>query len=197
MNLISPELHVNGVANVAPREASCTSCHGSVNAAPPLDVAGETDTSSAGVGAHQTHVLGTATSRAVPCVECHVVPKRVLDTGHLDSALPAEVIFSGAALAFGASPAYGDGACQNTACHGAVFPNGHASGGTHTVPAWTQVTGMQASCGTCHGLPPPAPHPYLQFNPTCSACHEDIAPDNHTFLRPDLHVDGLVTFSVP
>jgi predicted CxxxxCH...CXXCH cytochrome family protein len=197
MRIIAPDLHVNGVVDVTSAEAECTSCHGSVNAAPPRDLAGETGTRSAGVGAHQTHVLGTATSRAVPCAECHVVPKQVLATGHLDSALPAEVVFSGVALAYGASPSYSKGSCQNSSCHGAVFPNGNASGGKHTVPVWTQVDGTEASCGTCHGLPPPAPHPYLSLNPICSACHEDIAPDNQTFVRPELHVDGIVTFSVP
>jgi predicted CxxxxCH...CXXCH cytochrome family protein len=195
-NIISPDLHVNGVVDVVDAE-SCTSCHGSANPAPPLDIAGDSQTSRAGVGAHQTHVLGTANSRAVPCAECHLVPKRVLDPGHIDSALPAEVIFSGAAIAFGASPTYSNGTCQNTACHGARFPDGNASGGTNTAPVWTRVDGTQAGCGTCHGLPPPAPHPYLQLNPICSACHQDIAPDNKTFLRPDLHGDGIVTFNVP
>jgi predicted CxxxxCH...CXXCH cytochrome family protein len=196
LRIVAPDLHVNGVVDVR-QVAECTSCHGSANSAPPRALKGETATSSVGVGAHQTHVLGTASSRAVPCAECHVVPEGVLDPGHLDSALPAEVIFSGAALAYGATPSYVAGSCQNTACHGAVFPDGNASGGTHTAPIWTQVDGTQASCGSCHGLPPPAPHPYLQFNPVCSACHEDIAPDNQTFVRPDLHADGIVTFSVP
>jgi hypothetical protein len=31
----------------------------------------------------------------------------------------------------------------------------------------------------------------------CSACHENIAPDNQTFIRPELHVDGVVTYDVP
>jgi predicted CxxxxCH...CXXCH cytochrome family protein len=196
MRIISPELHVNGVVDVVKTEA-CTSCHGGHNAAPPRDVAGDTRTSAAGVGAHQTHVLGTSSSRAVLCGECHLVPKAVLDSGHVDSALPAEVIFSGAALAYGASPTYSNGRCQNTACHGATFPDGNASGGTNTAPIWTKVDGTEASCGSCHGLPPPPPHPYLQLNPVCSACHQDIAPDNKTFVRPELHADGIVTFSVP
>jgi hypothetical protein len=45
-------------------------------------------------------------------------------------------------------------------------------------------------------LPPPPPHPYAALNPVCSACHENIAPDNTTFERPELHVDGVVTFGV-
>jgi predicted CxxxxCH...CXXCH cytochrome family protein len=195
-HFVRPDLHVNGVVDVATPD-SCTACHGSVNPAPPLDLAGNTSVSSAGVGAHQTHVLGTASSRAVPCGECHLVPLHVLDPGHITSDGPAVLTFSGAATAFGASPSYSEGTCQSSACHGAVFPDGNRSGGTLTTPAWTSVDGTQARCGTCHGLPPPAPHPYFQLNPVCSACHEDIAPDNLTFVRPDLHVDGIVTFNVP
>jgi predicted CxxxxCH...CXXCH cytochrome family protein len=195
-NFIAPELHVNGQVDVATPD-SCTACHGGVNPAPPLDLAGNTTTSSPGVGAHQAHLLGSASARAVPCAECHLVPKHVLDPGHIDGDGPAEVIFSGAATAFGASPTYGNGMCQSTACHGGTFPDGNPSGGTNTTPIWTLVDGTQARCGTCHALPPPAPHPYLALNPVCSACHEDIAPDNKTFVRPDLHVDGIVTFNVP
>jgi len=194
---IAPELHVNGRVEVAVPE-DCSSCHGSaLNPAPPRDLDGLELTSSASVGAHQTHVIGTGHSRAVPCAECHLVPKNALDPGHLDSARPAEVIFSGAALAFDASPRYENGSCQNTACHGAHFASDHDSGGTNTAPSWTRVDGTQASCGTCHGLPPPPPHPYAALNPVCSACHEDIAADNQTFVRPELHADGIVTFSVP
>ena len=196
MRIIAPELHVNGVVEVVKTEV-CMSCHGDLNAAPPSDLAGDSATGSKGVGAHQTHVLGTGSSRAVPCAECHLAPKNVLDPGHLDSALPAEVIFSGVALAYGSNPTYRNGSCQNMACHGAIFPDGNASGGTNTTPIWTQVDGTQASCGACHSLPPPAPHPYLQLNPVCSACHQDIAADNKTFVRPELHADGIVTFSVP
>ena len=61
-----------------------------------------------------------------------------------------------------------------------------------TTPEWTRVDGSQATCGSCHGLPPPAPHPY--YAEACSDCHENVAADNVSFLRPDLHVDGVVTF---
>jgi hypothetical protein len=188
--------HVDGTVDVAFDE-DCTACHGSVNPAPPLDVVGSSSTRSPGVGAHQTHVLGTSTSRPVPCAECHSVPAAVLEAGHLDTPLPAEVSFSGAATAFGAAPSYSGGACQGTPCHGATFPEGHASGGSTIAPVWTQVDGTQAPCGACHGLPPPRPHPVADLNPVCSACHENAAPDNVSFVRPDLHVDGIVTFTVP
>lgn len=188
--------HVDGVVDVA-APPGCTGCHGSENAAPPADLEGIAATSSPGVGAHQTHVLGTASSRAVDCGDCHRVPVALTSQGHVDTALPAEVVFSGVAAAYGGAPSYAAGTCQQSSCHGGVFPKGHASGGTNLSPQWTVVNGTQATCGSCHALPPPAPHPKAELNPTCSACHENIASDNATFVRPDLHVDGIVTFEIP
>jgi predicted CxxxxCH...CXXCH cytochrome family protein len=187
---------VDGIVDVAV-DPRCTTCHGSMNAAPPADLSGSSATTSPGVGAHQIHLAGTARSRPVPCAECHRVPETVLAAGHVDTTPPAELTFSGAASAFGGTPRYSLGSCRDTSCHGAVFPEGRASGGSTTAPSWTTVDGTQATCGTCHALPPPAPHPRGELNPTCSACHEDIGPDNATFVRPDLHVDGIVTFVVP
>ncbi|HVY25382.1 MAG TPA: CxxxxCH/CxxCH domain-containing protein [Polyangiaceae bacterium] len=193
--IIDRTRHVDGKVDVS-FDQSCGSCHGNAkNAAPPRSVIGETATSVLGIGAHQTHVLGTASSRAVPCETCHVVPKAVLDPGHVDTPLPAEVTFSGTALANGATPTYQSGRCSGTPCHGATFPKQHASGGSNTTPRWNVVDGSQAACGSCHGLPPPAPHPLPTF--PCHSCHEDIGDDDQTFTHPGLHVDGKVTFAVP
>jgi predicted CxxxxCH...CXXCH cytochrome family protein len=192
--IIDKSRHVNGTVDVSVT-TSCTSCHGGTNSAPPVDTKGNTLTTAPGVGAHQTHVLGTERSRPVPCGECHVVPLNVLDPGHLDSAPPAELVFSGAAVAYGAKPQYSGGTCQSTSCHGAVFPNGDPSGGSNTTPTWTRVDGTQATCGSCHGIPPPPPHPN-PGNP-CHNCHGDMAADDVTFIHPELHVDGIVTFRLP
>ncbi len=196
VTIINRNLHVDGMVEVS-FDQSCTSCHGGQNPAPPVDLSGSSSTSSPGVGAHQTHLAGSATARSVPCGDCHVVPSTPLASGHLDSSLPAELTFSGAANAFGGNGSYSSGTCQNLACHGGAFPDGHASGGTNTTPIWTKVDKTQATCGSCHSLPPPAPHPVASLNPVCSACHEDIAADNMTFTKPELHVDGIVTFTVP
>jgi predicted CxxxxCH...CXXCH cytochrome family protein len=113
----------------------------------------------------------------------------------VDSFAPAEVAFSGVSVAFDATPRYAAGSCSNTACHGGSFPvRGHDSGGTLTTPSWTVVDGSQAACGTCHGLPPPRPHPY--YSEDCGRCHENVSLDGKTFLRPELHVDGIVTFAL-
>jgi predicted CxxxxCH...CXXCH cytochrome family protein len=191
LSMVARERHVDGTVDVS-FDAACTACHGGENPAPPRAVAGQTSTSFSGVGAHQAHVLGSERARAVACNECHLVPEHALDPGHLDTPAPAEVVFSGASQAFGATPSYAQGKCSNTACHGARLTRGHASGGTLTEPAWTIVDGSQAACGTCHALPPPRPHPYHAED--CGRCHENVSLDGKTFLRPDLHVDGLVTF---
>jgi predicted CxxxxCH...CXXCH cytochrome family protein len=191
--IIDKSRHVNGVVNLSVDEA-CTNCHGGTNPAPPLDTHGNSSTTALGVGAHQAHVNGSARARAVPCNECHLVPRTVLAPGHLDSPLPAELTFSGVAVAQGAKPAYVNGTCQSTSCHGAVFPNGDPSGGSNTAPSWTRVDGSQAACGTCHSYPPPPPHPN-PGNP-CHNCHADMAADDVTFTHPELHVDGIVTFQL-
>lgn len=193
--IIDKNRHVNGVVDVSV-ENSCTNCHGGANPAPPLDTSGNSTATASGVGAHQTHVRGTERSRAVPCRECHWVPQKVLDSGHLDSALPAELSFSGVALAQGAKPEYTSGTCQSTSCHGAVFPDGYPTGGMNTAPTWTRVDGTEAACGSCHGLPPPAPHPAPSPGYPCHSCHADLAADDVTFTHPELHVDGIVTFQL-
>jgi predicted CxxxxCH...CXXCH cytochrome family protein len=183
--------HVDGTVDVSV-PTSCTACHGgSIDAAP---VPG-----TPGAGAHRAHLDGSARAAAVPCAACHVIPGAVLAPGHLDTPRPAEVTFSGNALAYDATPVYSPASatCAGTPCHGGRFPDGNASGGTNTTPDWTRVDGTQATCGSCHAIPPPKPHLPVEFAADCSACHQDIAPDNQTFLRPDLHVDGTVTFAVP
>jgi predicted CxxxxCH...CXXCH cytochrome family protein len=182
--------HVDGQVDVALPTNCKSSCHGGATDAAPLP-------GTPGAGAHRTHLDGTPRSRAVPCAECHLVPTTVLAVGHLDTPRPAEARFSGVATAYGASPSYAGGTCNGTACHGAAFPDGNASGGSNTAPTWARVDGSEAACGTCHGLPPPGPHPLGSLNPTCNACHKNIAADNATFLRPELHVDGKVTFELP
>lgn len=194
VTIIAKDRHVDGHVDVEV-DQSCRSCHGGDNAAPPRNVDGDSGLQARGVGAHQTHVQGTPRSRAVPCAECHVVPEEVLAPGHVDTRPPAEVVLSGAANSFGGEARFRVGRCVDTSCHGAVFPGGHRSGGTATAPSWLPVDGEQVACGSCHALPPPRPHPY--YSEDCGRCHKNLTPDGQSFLRPDLHVDGVVTFELP
>jgi len=186
--------HVDGVVDVVVPQG-CDGCHGSTtNPAPPSDLAGNTATTSPGVGAHQKHLLGSGLARKVGCGECHVVPATWDAKGHTDTAGPAELTFGGVATTGGAAPVYTTaGTCEKSYCHGDAFPGGKPSGGSLTKPKWTQVDGSQAPCGGCHALPPPFPHTTLS---DCQMCHKNID-SSFKFKGPDTHVDGVATFSWP
>ncbi|MBU1345243.1 MAG: hypothetical protein KKD66_26835, partial [Proteobacteria bacterium] len=102
---------------------TCASaCHGSATStAPPVSTKGLSATSERGVGAHQAHLKTSSWHVAVSCDDCHLVPKAVADKGHIDTPLPAELIFSAAAKADGAKPAFNGTTCSGTYCHGATL----------------------------------------------------------------------------
>jgi len=179
---------------------SCASCHGSAQSvAPPRDLAGNTATSALGVGAHQAHVSGkTLISAPIPCSACHVVPAEVGSHGHIDGLRPAELTFSGLAVADGATPSWdrSKATCSNVYCHG---NGGHLSGTDALLraPVWTLGT-TQAFCGACHGAPPSAPHPRATF-PNCAGCHPyTVRPDGNIIVtgtgaaRTSFHINGVI-----
>jgi predicted CxxxxCH...CXXCH cytochrome family protein len=141
-------------------------------------------------GAHQAHLGAGREARAWPCAECHQVPARWDDDGHIlrqgsaDPA-PAEVRFDAASIAArtpafavrGGPPSYypASGQCSDVYCHGAALGGG---GATLTRPSWAAVGTGQAACGTCHG-DPPATH----VDDRCTACHP---------ARPASHIDGAL-----
>jgi predicted CxxxxCH...CXXCH cytochrome family protein len=166
--------------------ATCARCHGD-------DFAGGTS----GVACTSCHEQGPtacvtchradneSTSHAThrgagfDCAECHRVPARWDDAGHIvgDSA-PAEVTF-GARAALTPSgvdrsgpPSWDGATCANVYCHGGVMP---AGGGTTTRPRWNApATG---ACDSCHAAPPPS-----HARTDCATCHPSNAP----------HVDGAL-----
>jgi predicted CxxxxCH...CXXCH cytochrome family protein len=188
--IIAPALHVNGVVDVV--EPSCASCHGTLNfaGAPPVDLDGNVDTTSPGVGAHITHLLGTERSSPVACSECHIVPLTVDATSHIDDDGAAELTFGAVASAGGSlSPIYENLTCSNIACHG----GDGSSGGSLTTPQWNVVDGTQAACGTCHGLPPALPHPPRT---DCASCHGSVVNAEGGFVNAWAHVNGVVNVGV-
>lgn len=175
---LAPELHVNGTVELG--ELECSSCHGSGElSAPPPDLEGNTPTTFRGVGAHTRHLEASPTHGPVACAECHTVPEDIDDPGHIDDDRPADVLFGELAALGPASPVYDSStaACSSTYCHGGA------------APAWTDVGSSEQACGTCHGLPPPPPHPQLTG---CSRCHGGVVDPDQTFVAPELHVDGTV-----
>jgi hypothetical protein len=156
-----------------PAPVKCDSCHGYP---PPVALGGGTDPTERGVGAHAVH-LEPAFSRPVDCEECHLVPDTIEAEGHIDTPWPAEVawnpeglaVLEGAAQPFDSQPDNGALTCT-VYCHQAA------------TPVWTEPG--SAPCGSCHGTPPPPPHPP---GDQCAQCHAPAA-DN-----PEMHIDGVLT----
>lgn len=171
-----------------PFDPACYTCHGnSLSPAPPRGLGGVTDSSMPGVGAHRSHIGGLSTwHKSVVCSSCHLVPAEVESPGHIDDGdSKAEFMFSDLARTGGLNPQLNaDHTCSNVYCHGASL-----TGGTLNEPNWTRVDGSQKECGTCHGAPPPAPHPPAT---DCGTCHPSMQAGTNTFLDPSRHIDGVV-----
>ena len=171
--------------NADPQAGCAIACHGAdTNGAPPKAIAGSTDTTATGVGAHQAHLVASpAWHLKVECADCHVVPAEVGSPGHIDGDNKAEVIFSARAGATGSS---WNGTTCTSGCHGKA-----AWGGSNPTPTWTRVDGTQSTCGSCHGLPPPAPHPTV-VGTNCAPCHPTMEENTLTFRDPSSHINGVV-----
>jgi predicted CxxxxCH...CXXCH cytochrome family protein len=178
--ITDPARHIDGNLDVNTNQA-CNSCHGGTTNAPPKDTQNNTATNTRGVGAHQKHLATTNWFKPVVCTDCHRVPGAVTSVGHLDTPLPAELEISARG---GATTAWNGSRCSNNYCHGATL----GAGGAMTAPIWTTVDGSQSLCTSCHGNPPPLPHPQ---NANCASCHDDMSGPT-TFSDPLRHIDGTV-----
>lgn len=191
---------------------SCNTCHGNFNdinrIAPPRGVNGDTVTTYHGVGAHSNHLYDNVLGNAVACAECHVVPQTTYATGHLDTALPAEVSFGDIARAHSANPVYNADTytCDNVYCHGSfvfrksesvstnqfIYTADSMSGNFNSVK-WTDVGANEAACGSCHGLPPKG---HLGENSwgleTCVSCHWTVIDASGKIIDKTKHINGIV-----
>jgi predicted CxxxxCH...CXXCH cytochrome family protein len=170
--IVQPDKHVDGKVDLISGTAACNSCHGSAaNNAPPVDTQGRSDPSLPSVGAHQSHLApDDGLAAAVACGECHVVPAAPNPYAHIDGAVTVTfgTLTGALATADGAAAIWdvSTSTCSNY-CHGQTL-----SGGSNTTPRWTDLSGAQDACGTCHGLPPTAHgHP---TSTRCVACHPDV-----------------------
>ncbi len=166
-------------------DRTCTHCHGDsaretsnlLKAAPPSDTFGNTEQRFPSVGAHALHLTANARHEIVSCSECHRVPTDPNDDGHNDGV--TQIVFGPIAKGDGGQPKYDPASrtCTNSGCHGAV------SG------VWTRPRLDEQLCGTCHSLPPPAPHPRAG---SCAACHGEVVGAGNVITVPALHVNGVV-----
>lgn len=195
--IIAPEVHINGVVDLG--DLDCNSCHGDREAdredqagwAPPTDLDGEDETERPSVGAHQAHVQPSDWHAEIGCAECHVVPEEVVDAGHFDTDLPAEVVWEedAIALTFGGTPNYDyeTNRCSEVYCHQVTLEPEDES----DEPLWTQVDGTQTECGvSCHRLPPRVDHSPIIESADCSRCHWAVVDEELNFICPELHIDG-------
>lgn len=206
------ELHINGKVEVTSTQA-CDSCHGSAGqSAPPRDAHGNTATSAPGVGAHAQHLVGSSSWHAkIECNECHLVPGSTTDQTHLDTrnevyldpttSIPGAPTGTGGRLQIaGATYNAATMTCTSTFCHGGG--QSPLLGGSKTSPLWTKVDGTQVTCGSCHGTPPPSPHPQGGNIHDCGSCHPTMPTAQNvvasstsatiTISLPAQHVDGDV-----
>ena len=224
---VNLDTHVNGRSDVVP--LTCTTCHGDATrpatalnpqlpAAPPTDTHG--DQVSVHVGAHQTHLNGSALSSPVACTQCHAVPPDLtghptgtlalswgsLATGAITPAVNANPGLSGFSTS---APSYAGGTCSATYCHGTysgtftypipgtdpVETNVFGYAGSAAAPTWNGA----APCGSCHGVPPTGGGVWHGGahggGNDCSLCHPDAVGTSladAVISDPSAHVDGKV-----
>ncbi len=192
---------------------ACNTCHGNFDdismIAPPRDLDKNTVTTSPGVGAHSIHLYENNLGMEIPCVTCHQVPQNVYDQGHVDSELPAEIIFTQLALVnngVNSAYSYEQSTCSNTYCHGNfiytkdsapdslkfAYESDQISGNNSSV-VWNQVDGTQAPCGSCHGLPPEG---HIMVSSTSCGrggiCHPGVVDFDGNISDPTKHINGEI-----
>jgi len=117
-----------------------------------------------------------------------VVPETVREEGHIDSDLPAEVVFAGAAIANEASPTVDGTTCSDVYCHGSTLDD---PGEAVVEPEWELIAGGEGiQCGAaCHSTPPVGAHPDRE---DCETCHGEVIGADQEFLAPELHINGTL-----
>jgi len=186
--IIAPGLHVNGSVQVgregvAPADLTCRSCH-DLESDPPKMLNWE---GSLGSRAHRAH-LNTKLTNPLDCGDCHQVPASVLSPGHIDSSLPADVVFGTASRArlTGVSPLWsGADATCIVYCHSPLA--GAPS------PAWGD-SAIVIGCRSCHGIPPDPLHPQILGVQDCIHCHGNVTDASGAIIHPELHMDGRIQF---
>jgi predicted CxxxxCH...CXXCH cytochrome family protein len=178
--LIDPTLHLDRRISLG-RTEGCDGCHGVGElGAPPPGFDDGSDRSRA-IGLHAIH-LTTPRRLAAParCLDCHQVPERATDPGHLDSDLPAEVfpadmVAESLATREGATASYdlATGRCSDVYCHGGGARAGRdPTPGINPTLSWTEGRADEVYCGSCHGAPPrDANHPAIIGPTDCVTCH--------------------------
>jgi predicted CxxxxCH...CXXCH cytochrome family protein len=206
---VNVETHVNGVVDFRGGDASrCDSCHSGPRSPEFVDLQGRTADAGSSVrtvGAHDAHLKASRMRGPMTCNECHLVPSTLFAPGHIDSSLPAEVFpmgFTGISANQAVMPVYdATNATCTTYCHSGAGDVDMAPG-LNRMPSWTGGP-SQATCGTCHGLPPQDNSQWhaLAATTPCATCHGGSIDADGGLIFTSLpdggvsskHVDGRVT----
>ena len=97
------------------------------------------------------------------------------DPGHLDGKI---------VVTLPSPAAYTNGTCSGVYCHGGSYTDTNA---TNKTPLWTGGPG-QASCGSCHGLPPSS-----HARSSCVECHPKVIDASGNIIDASRHVDGKIS----
>jgi len=158
----------------------CRGCHGDDFRGGPVDVpcassgchTGSIDRCGTchGAGDDPRPVTGAHDPHADYCETCHPVPDTLASAGHLDGNV--DLVFSGLAVAGGATPSWDGVGCEGVYCHG---------GGT---PSWNDSGPL--GCNDCHSAPPDSHVRFARVatETQCTDCHAN--PSGST------HLDGTV-----
>jgi predicted CxxxxCH...CXXCH cytochrome family protein len=196
-DFLDPDSHINGTVEVAEVDAeACDACHGSGGiAAPPKDLAGNSDRAMPGVGAHREHLGRSDWHREFSCAQCHTVPTSVDSSGHIDGDNVAEVRFD--SLNPTARYDGGSATCTSLYCHG----NGSVRLGT---VVWTED--LVLDCNSCHdggtgdsgqGVLSGEHRTHAEQNIGCFECHDAVVNQAFGFVDPDLHINGVFDVRIP
>jgi len=188
----SKSQHMDGQTPIGNKgdEGTCYACHGTAQtqAAPAPDLHGKSDISSVTVGLHKIHVGNSSLRRGIPCSDCHNMPSTYDSPGHIDSDLPAEVVFSDLANGKLRDPdttlvATWDretGTCTNVYCHS------RPQSTVGAVWKWTETLSGGLVCNSCHKGKKDYPLNY------CQTCHFNFYIDGE--LDPNKHLNGQLDF---
>lgn len=187
---------------------ACNTCHGdfsdATKVAPPRALNRSIATTDPAVGAHTAHLFNTKIGATVLCNECHRVPGGLSSSGHLnDGTAKAELIFGSQSNKGPSASSYNftTNLCSNTYCHGnfsfsrtnSNYPFAYTADnmvGNNFSPDWKKVDGTQATCGTCHGLPPTG-HMASELR-SCATCHQGVVDSQGRIIDKIKHINGQI-----
>jgi predicted CxxxxCH...CXXCH cytochrome family protein len=191
---------------------NCRLCHGNENHSwPPKALNGDSLTTNATVGAHNTHLDPDSSVRysaRVACSECHAPIVGFKDPNHIGASPDgiAEVTFGelardtigGDTLIPNPTWDRNTGTCSSVYCHG-----NFKAGNRNAQPVFNDENSVV--CGSCHGNPTTGnpnpittqpPHSYGWQRNQCYLCHNSMINQSGDIINKSLHINGIINGNI-